>query len=206
MSSHCEKWGYKVEKVNDLIVVFFVSRRKDNKDIENFKERKMAFVSTKPLQDIEKRFSHFVEDGVKGEMSRLYFSVNTRNAEKVKKQLLHFLIDEDFNLEYISGKIAGIAAKKECAKTKHWMFDFDIDDENAVNEFMSDIEKIDNSLSGVIKTDDYITPCCTKWKTPHGYAVIVDHGFDTRELMKKWGENVTLKKDDMLCYTWDWKN
>lgn len=206
MSSHCEKWGYKVEESKDLIVVFFVSRKKDNKDVKNFKERKTAFVSTKHPIEFEKKFEHFVADGASGEMSRFYFSVNARDAKKVKKQLLHFLIDEDFNLEHINGKIAGIAAKKECAKTKHWMFDFDIDDENAVNEFISDIENIESTLSGYIKTDDYITPYCTKWKTPHGYAVIVDHGFDTRELMKKWGDNVTLKKDDMICYKWDWKN
>ena len=36
-------------------------------------------------------------------------------------------------------------------------------------------------------------------KTPHGYAIIVPHGFDTRELMEKWKDyDITLKKDDLL--------
>ena len=36
-------------------------------------------------------------------------------------------------------------------------------------------------------------------KTPHGYAIIVSHGFDTRELMEGWKDyDITLKKDGLL--------
>lgn len=36
-------------------------------------------------------------------------------------------------------------------------------------------------------------------KTPHGYAIIVPHGFDTRELMENWKDyDITLKKDELL--------
>ena len=42
-------------------------------------------------------------------------------------------------------------------------------------------------------------------KTPHGYAVIVKHGFDTRKLLEKWGKDVELKRDDMLLVCWDTK-
>lgn len=36
-------------------------------------------------------------------------------------------------------------------------------------------------------------------KTPHGYAIIVPHGFDTRDLFEKWeAYDITLKKDDLL--------
>ena len=47
MSSHCEKWGFKVEESKDLYVVLFISRNKDNKDVENFKERRKSFITTK---------------------------------------------------------------------------------------------------------------------------------------------------------------
>jgi hypothetical protein len=30
------------------------------------------------------------------------------------------------------------------------------------------------------------------------YAIIASRGFDTRELLNKWSENVTLKKDDLI--------
>ena len=39
------------------------------------------------------------------------------------------------------------------------------------------------------------------YKTPNGYAVVVDQRFDTRELLEKWS-NVELKRDDLLCYAW----
>lgn len=35
--------------------------------------------------------------------------------------------------------------------------------------------------------------------TPHGYAIVAEHGFDTRGLMKKWKDyDITLKKDELL--------
>lgn len=117
----------------------------------------------------------------------MYYSLNSRKKEVVHKQLLHFLIDEpNFNLCALQSKLASIAAKKECAKTKHWFFDFDIKDKNKVIKFINDIFIIDNDVK--------IT-CC---ETPNGYAIIVNRGFDTRELLNKWSENVTLKKDDLV--------
>lgn len=36
-------------------------------------------------------------------------------------------------------------------------------------------------------------------KTPHGYAIVVPHGFDTRKLMETWKDyDITLKKDELL--------
>jgi hypothetical protein len=197
MSSHCEKWGFKVEESKDLYVVLFISRNKDNKDVENFKERRKSFITTKTPEELNNTFKHFVEDGVDGEMCRFYYSVNSRDATKVKKQLLHFLIDEDFNLTHLDGKLASIAAKKECAKTKHWMFDFDSDDKIKVSEFLTDISKC---VTEPLKTEIR--------KTPHGYAIITERGFDTRQLglEDKWWNIATLKKDDLLCYTWERKD
>lgn len=38
-----------------------------------------------------------------------------------------------------------------------------------------------------------------RYKTPHGYAIVVPHGFDTRKLMEKWKDyDITLKKDGLL--------
>ena len=35
-------------------------------------------------------------------------------------------------------------------------------------------------------------------KTKSGFAVIVEHGFDTRELLIKWENHLEVKKDTML--------
>ena len=63
-----------------------------------------------------------------------------------------------------------------------WLFDFDIDSPLTVLQFYNDLP-----VNGTI------------YKTPNGYAVVVEHGFDTRELMKKWENyDITLKRDELL--------
>ena len=83
--------------------------------------------------------------------------------------------------------MAAIAATKQCAKEKKWFFDFDIDDETLVQEFIQDIYTIDPIVD------------VTLTRTVNGYAVGTNRGFDTRKLFEKWGtENITLKRDDLL--------
>lgn len=174
-------------------VVLFVSRKKDNKEIEGFKERRMAFLTHEPSDSakLNIQFDNFVSEGLQGEMSRMYYSINSRNEQKVHKELLHFLIDNPtFNLCALGAKTAGIAMHYSNAETKRWLFDFDINSCERLKEFVEDIHNCDCS-------------CVTAaYATPHGFAVIVDHGFDTRALLKKWGEDVTPKRDDLLCYDW----
>lgn len=54
-------------------------------------------------------------------------------------------------------------------------------------------DEVDNNIEAPINIDGY--------KTPNGYAIIVDQRFDTRELLQKW-TNVELKRDDLLCAKW----
>ena len=187
-------WG--TESFNDspIHVVLFVSRKKDNKDIEGFKERRESFITHEPIDSVklEVKFAHFIAEGVAGETSRMYYSVNARDGKKIHQKLLHFLIDDpDFNLCSIQPKLAGIAAQKECALEKKWMFDFDIDDKGALLDFLSDINAIDSTVA--------LYPIV---KTPHGYAVVAERSFDTRPLLEKWGKDVTLKRDDLICIKW----
>lgn len=60
-----------------------------------------------------------------------------------------------------------------------------------VKDFVDDI---------YVHTDvDYPIEKIERHKTPHGYAIVVPHGFDTRELMEKWKDyDITLKKDELL--------
>ena len=192
MVGNFQKWGYVTYDDKPVRVCLMVARNKDNKDIEGFKERRKAFLTTKSTYELQDEFNCFVHGGNDNELCRLYLSVNKRDTQKIYKEFLHFLIDEpNFNLTHVQGKLAGIGAKKECALEKKWMFDFDCEDEEKLDEFMQDI---------ILSTDNIIG--CTSYKTPHGYAVIVSHGFDTRELMKKWGDIVTLKRDALLCVGW----
>lgn len=187
MSSTNKKWGFTSENNKPLYGVHFCSRNKDNKDLEDFKERRHSFLST-DIEEAQKQFNHFVEDGRSGEFCRMYISVNTRDREKIKKGLLLWLINEpNPNLELIRAKLCGIAMKHENAETKKWLFDFDSDDVFELEKFKDELYDCD------VPHEVY--------KTPHGYAIITDHGFDTRELLKN-RDYVTLKRDDMLCYKW----
>ena len=192
------KWG--IESINDnpIHVVLFVSR---NKDVKDFEERRTSFITNQLMNSeyLATKFNTFVQQGVSGEMSRMYYSINARDDKKIHHQLLHFLIDEpDFNLCSISAKIAGIAALRECAAEKKWMFDFDINSEEEVNQFVEDIKAIVSTDESPISIEVH--------STPHGYAVITNRGFDTRELYKKWDESlVSLKRDDLLCCNWKTK-
>lgn len=193
MASVSQSWGFDPTDDKDIYVCLFISRNKDNKDLLGFVERRKSFITTKHYDDptLISDFSNFVSNGVPNEMCRMYYSLNARRKEVVRKQLLHFLIDNpNFNLCALRSKTASIAAKHECAKTKHWFFDFDINDINIVKEFINDIHNIDNDVT------------VTYQHTPNGYAIITNRGFDTRELFKKWTENVTLKRDDLLCVHW----
>ena len=183
------KWSVESFSKKPVYVVLFVSRHKDNRGLIDFKERRKSFITTKTPEELMPEFDYFVSQGEFGEFSRMYYSVNARDSQKIYTHLVHFLFDNpDFNLCSIASKLAGIAAKKECALEKKWLFDFDIDDKCIVIGFIEDIVKFSNLTQQDIKT----------YKTPNGYAVVVEHGFDTRELMEIWGEEVTLKRDDLL--------
>ncbi len=192
------KWG--AESYNDtpIHVVLFVSRNKDNKDVEGFAERRYSFVTHRAADSevLVNQFKAFANSGVAGEMSRMYYSVNARSAAKVYKEFVKFLVDNpDFDLCSIQPKLAGIAAKKECAAEKRWLFDFDVDSEEKAEEFKQDILAFADTTKKPISV--------TVHRTPNGYAVITDRGFDTRLLYEKWErETANLKRDDMICCQW----
>lgn len=172
------------ERGKELRVVLFTSRNKDNKELPFFKERTKAFLTTKTVEELKDEFDLFVEKGRLKETSRFYISVNERDNSKVQKALMHYLLDNDINMASLPSKIASVASKKENALTNKWMFDYD-DDKSKIGDFIADVTELYLDVP-------------EKFETPNGYAVVVKHGFDTRELLKKWGK-VELKRDAMLC-------
>lgn len=172
-----------------LNTVMFISRNKDNKNIEGFKQRSMNFVSTKHPEELSGKFQEFVERGVEGEFCRFYLSVNARDPEKVHKHLIHFLIDHpDYPLDKMESKIASLADRTDCALTKKWLFD--LDDMNMVEayEFASD----------VIKAGEFESMESMEIRrTVSGYSLVVPRGFDTREILSKY-EDASLKRDAMI--------
>lgn len=179
-------------------VVFFVSRRKDNLNVAGFKPRNRGFLVDTDDFDAEKAFTRFVEEGVLGEASRYYVSVNTPDMKKVKKALLTKLIndDDEEDLLHVDRMVTSLAAKEENALNRNWLFDVDTPNPLALSEFRNDlIMAIRDSLGDDFDLD-YHPILYTD--TPHGGAFVTTFHFDTRSLLAKWGEVVTLKKGAAL--------
>jgi len=161
----------------------YVSRNKDNKGLPNFKQRGKSFLSNKPLSELKDEFEEFVDKGVADEVSRFYVSVNKRDIEKANRKLIHFLIDNpDFPPHKIQSKLVSLASQKDCALENKWLFDFDSDNFQLLLSFVKEVEQH--------------TP--VEWSyTRTGFAVVAEHGFDTRILLNEW-ENVELHRDGEL--------
>lgn len=188
-------------------VILFKSRNKDNKHIEGFKERSNSFVSSKSYSELLPDFKAFVEKGIKGELCRMYISVNPRSNSKTFKALQHKMIDGEFDLSTLPQKVASIAAIKENAddsKNLKWLFDFDPIPDTEIKESVERfVEDIKTCYGNTERKDDKPINIEVR-KTLNGYAVIVNKRFDTRWLLNKW-KNTELKRDAMLCCNWDIK-
>ena len=174
--------------MSDLYVYLIRSRNKDNKDVPNFKEWAKTILEYKENEEkVFDEFYKFAADGVPGEQTRLYRSVNSRNEEKIREELIIRLLRNKPSMTKLNRILASVAQQVENRDESKWLFDFDVDDEEKVDDFIDDIY----FYSGIENHELH--------KTPHGYAIIVPHGFDIRELVEKWKDyDITLKRDELL--------
>ena len=175
--------------------ILFKSRNKDNKHLEGFKERSKSFLSDKPVEELEDKFEKFADEGVEGESSRFYRSVNSRDIKKANTKLVHYLIDNpDFPPHKLQTKLVSLASEKNCAVENKWLFDYDFENEGDVGkvyDFGAELGRAIGDEQGVKVSS-----------THSGHTLIVEHGFDTRELLKQW-TNVSLHRDGQLL--WDYR-
>lgn len=176
--------------MSDLYVYLIRSRNKDNKDLPNFKEREKTILEYKENEDkVIKEFHKFAADGVPGEQTRLYRSVNFRNEEKIREELIIRLLRDKPSMTKLNRTLASVAQQAENRAESKWLFDFDVDDESLMYDFVHDVI----IFSGIPLSD------IQAYTTPHGYAIVVPHSFDTRKLIEKWKNyDVTLKRDGLL--------
>lgn len=176
--------------MSDLYVYLICSRNKDNKDLPNFKKRAKTILEYKENEDrVIKEFHRFAADGVPGEQTRLYWSVNSRNEEKIRKELIIRLLRDKPSMTKLNRTLASVAQQIENRDESKWLFDFDVDNYLYRTEFINDIVEFSD-----IEEDDI-----ESFDTPYGFHIVVPHSFDTRELMEKWKDyDITLKKDELL--------
>ena len=176
--------------MSDLYVYLICSRNKDNKDVPNFKGRTKTILEYKENEDrVIKEFHRFAADGVPGEQTRLYRSVNSRNEEKIREELIIRLLRDKPSMTTLNRTLASVAQQVENRDESEWLFDFDVDDELLMNDFVHDVIM----FSRIPLSDIQV------YTTPHGYAIVVPHGFDTRALLERWKDyDITLKRDELL--------
>ena len=199
--SNLNKWYKTEEEQTDLRVISFVSRPKDNIEVEGFSSRKTSFISTMTDEELVPIFEAWAKQGKKNEFSRMYVSLNKRNHKTVQLSLMHYLLDhQDLNLGSLDSRIAMIAAQPEHALENKYFYDFDADAEQ-LKEFLSDLatayeetKKINKKLTGEFKF--------TVRTTPNYYAVVLEERLKTDWVEEKWKGLVELKKDALYCSAW----
>lgn len=96
--------------MSNLYVYLIRSRNKDNKDIPNFKERAKTILEYKENEDkIIEAFKSFATKGVPGEQTRLYRSVNSRNEEKIREELIIRLLRDKPSMTQLNRTLASVA-------------------------------------------------------------------------------------------------
>lgn len=182
--------------MSNLYVYLMCSRNKDNKDIPNFKKRTKTILEHKENEDkVIDAFKSFAAKGLPGEQIRLYRSVNSRNEEKIREELIIRLLRDKPSMTQLNRTLASVAQQIQNRDESKWLFDFDVDDNKLAEDFKKDIKRFAYDNSGIFFYDYEIEA----HKTPHGYAIVVPHGFDTRKLMETWKDyDITLKKDELL--------
>lgn len=195
---------------NKYFTVMFTSRNKDNKELEGFKQRTKAFLHNHDLEEdlnlsdtimwivleLRKEFTYFVDQGVKGETSRLYISINPRDTDKANTDLVHYLIDNrNTSPNKVYNKLVSFASKKENALSQRWLFDIDTDKEEEFNSVLDSIKYYGEFNESSLALS----------KTVNGYAIVVPHGFDSRKVLEE-NDFVELKRDGNLLSYWATKD
>lgn len=188
----------------------FTSRNKDNKELEGFKQRTKAFLHNHDLEDdlnlsdtimwivleLRKEFAYFVDQGVRGETSRMYISINPRNTDRANIDLVHYLIDnQNTSPNNVYNKLVSFASKKENALSQRWLFDIDTDKEEGFNSVLDSIKHYGEFNESSLALS----------KTVNGYAIVVPHGFDSRKVLEEH-DFVELKLDGNVLGTWETKD
>ena len=172
--------------------VLFRARRKDNRQVDGFKERCESFLTRKKPYELRARFARFVNQGQPGEVSRFYVSVNARDNAKTRTALMHVLIDTtDVDMATLGQMAVSVAMQPEQRAERHWLLDVDNPSWIRVEALRQRVERIyeESEAPGTV----------TVIPTINGYHLVCSHGFDTR-LLGSMLDCVDVKRDALYLY------
>lgn len=174
-----------------IYTVFFSSRNKDNTNLKNFTPRTRTFLSkyanhTKFDPKIAHQFDEFVKQGIDGELARWYVSINPADPVKVNNSLIHYLIDHPTATPIqVQNKLISFANKPRNLAMHRWLLDCDTSDHARYLEILH-----------WLKSHNIPIKECKPTKS--GYAIVTEHGFDTREFLEEFPEIENKKESDLL--------
>lgn len=167
--------------------VRFVSRNKDNAGIEGFRQRCEQHVAKLDVESLDtladaacakfgRMFDHFVADGVDGETSRMYVTLNCADSDRCLNELaIVILQDRIVDVTHVDTVLAAIVARSDMALTKRWLFDADCDAGTA-RVFA---ECVDERLAARYGKDSPNAKCSIR-RSKSNFAIVTNARFDTR--------------------------
>lgn len=100
--------------MSKLYLYLFRSRNKDNKNIPDFKKRSKTIIEYEENEDmVIEKFKEFASKEVFGEQTRLYKSVNSRNEEKIREDLIICLLRDKPNITKLNRTLSSVAQQME---------------------------------------------------------------------------------------------
>lgn len=179
--------------MEDFVFVWFLcSRNKDNVGVKGFLQRTRTFLSNREEieGEVAEKWEAFFDERVPGEFCRIYRSVNSRDSSLICENLAIALIKHEVDVCKINSKVTSIAAKADCAHEHKWLFDFDNTDSGRLKRFIEELK------------EDFSEDEIEVSHTPHGFAVVMPHGFDSRKVLLDFQDCATLKRDGQLLMDW----
>lgn len=169
-----------------LYSYMFISMEKDNEDVENFHDRcKLVLEYEENEDNVHDSYLKFVSNGVVGEKTRLYRSVNARDEERMRDELMIKLLRDNPSMANMESVMMSVAKSDFCRAEYKWLINIDSNDESIIGGICVNLSEM-----GV---PHEVT------KTPNGYAIVCEHGFNPIDFKEKWkGVDFTINKDAFL--------
>ena len=188
--------------------VMFVSRHKDNEEqgIENFRPRCEQHVAKLEVESLDTlaatardkfgaMFDRFVSDGVDGETSRMYVTLNGADSDRCLKELaIAVLQDKISDVTKVNATLVSIVARPEMAATKRWLFDADCDIETA--RIFAD--RVDERLAARYGVDSPNAKCSIL-RSKNNFAIVTNARFDARGILDGFPDIELKQEASLFC-------
>ena len=188
--------------------VMFVSRHKDNEEqsIENFRPRCEQHVAKLEVESLDTlaatardkfgaMFDRFVSEGIDGETSRMYVTLNGADSDRCLKELaIAVLQDKIADVTKVNATLVSIVARPEMATTKRWLFDADCDIETA--RIFAD--RVDERLAARYGADSPNAKCSIL-RSKNNFAIVTNARFDARGILDGFPDIELKREASLFC-------